>query len=126
MAAGGRTDAANTAYRNPRFQTLVLGSFAALALVLTATGILGVVSYLVAVRTREMGIRMAIGATPASLVALMLRQTSDRSPLASSWPRRRAVGAALAEAQLFQVDVHDPLILAAALLAVLVTAALAA
>ena len=117
----------NTAYRNPRFQTLVLGSFAALALGLTATGILGVVSYLVAVRTREMGIRIAVGATPTSLVALMLRRTLGPiafglvvGVVATRWAGR------LAEAQLFKVDVHDPLMLTAAVGTVLVTAALAA
>ncbi len=119
--------AANTAYRIPRFQTLVLGSFAGLALVLTATGILGVVSFLIAVRTREMGIRMAVGATPASLVVLMLRQTLTPIALglvaglvAARW------AASFAEAQLSRVDVHDPATLVAASLAVLLTAALAA
>ena len=117
----------NTAYRNPRFQTLVLGSFAALALVLTATGILGVVSFLVAVRTREMGIRIAVGATPASLVAMMLRRTLAPVAVglvvgvaATRWAGR------LAEAQLFKVDVHDPVMLIAAVCTVLFTAALAA
>lgn len=119
--------AANAAYRVPRFQTLVLGSFAALALVLTATGILGVVSFLIAIRTREMGIRIAIGATPSALVALMLRQTMIPIALglaaglvATRWAGR------FAEAQLSRVDVHDPSLLAAASLAVLLTAALAA
>ena len=117
----------NNAYRNPRFQALVLGSFAALALVLTATGILGVVSFLVAARTREMGIRIAVGATPASLVALMLRRTLAPIALglvvglvATRWAGR------LAEAQLFKVEVHDPGMLAAAVCTVLFTAVLAA
>jgi hypothetical protein len=61
-----------TAYRNPRFQTLVLGSFASLALGLTALGVFGLVAFLVASRRREMGIRMAIGATPGSLIGLTL------------------------------------------------------
>jgi putative ABC transport system permease protein len=119
--------AANTAYRVPRFQTLVLGSFAGLALVLTATGILGVVSFLIAVRTREMGIRIAVGATPASLVVLMLRQTLIpiaiglvAGLIATRWAAR------FAEAQLSKVNVHDPATLVAASLAVLLTAALAA
>jgi predicted permease len=129
VGAGWWSDAlaAMTAYRNPRFQTLVLGSFAGLALVLTATGILGVVSFLVATRTREMGIRIAVGATPASLVALMLRQTLVPIAIgiaiglvATRWAGR------LAEAQLFQVDAHDPATLCAAALTVLATAARAA
>jgi ABC-type antimicrobial peptide transport system permease subunit len=60
----------------PRFQTLLLGGFALAGLLLAAIGLYGVIALLVTQRTREIGIRMAIGATPGAIRSMVLRQAS--------------------------------------------------
>ena len=67
-------DIADASAAVTRLAMRLLGGFAAIALVLAAVGIYGVMSYRVRRRTRELGTRLALGASPAHLMWLVLRQ----------------------------------------------------
>jgi predicted permease len=58
----------------PRFVTLLMSSFAAMGLLLTATGLYGLLSYAVSRRSREIGVRIALGASRRSIVNMILRR----------------------------------------------------
>ncbi len=103
-----------------KFNTLLIGIFAALALLLAMMGIYGVLSNLVASRVREIGIRMAIGASPAEIGRMVLRQSMV--PVALGLAIGLAGTFALSrflEALLFRVQARDPLTLAVSAIAIL-------
>jgi putative ABC transport system permease protein len=97
---------------SPRFQAVLLGIFAALALVLSATGVYGVMSYAVSQRTREIGLRAALGASPRDVRRLVLRGGMTLTALGLAI----GVAAALAVTRLlsslmFGISPRDPLTL---------------
>ena len=101
--------------------------FGALALVLAGVGLYGVTSYQVARKTSEIGVRMALGATRASVLKLVLRGAFLQVGigLAIGLPLALA-GAREFAAQLYEVKPYDPLSVVLAIAGLLLSAALAA
>jgi putative ABC transport system permease protein len=106
-----------------KFNTILLGIFAGLAVVLGMIGIYGILSNLVAARTREIGIRMAIGAAPSEIARLILRQSMlpVLVGLVAGFAASLVLGRFL-EALLYNVRPRDPLTLGGAILAILLIA----
>ena len=97
------------------FMMRLLASFALLALVLATIGVYGVMSYAVARRTQEMGIRMALGASAREVVGMVLRQGLRTIAIALAIGLGASLGATrLLETQLFRVAPVDPLTFALA------------
>jgi predicted permease len=113
--------------QRPRFTAVLLALFAGMGVLLAGIGIYGVVGFLVAQQTREIGIRIALGATPKTVLKLvlssMLRWTVSGALLGllGAWLCSR-----LLESLLFEVRAHDPFLLASALFVLLAVAFLAA
>jgi predicted permease len=90
-------------------QTLLLGSFAGLALLLACTGLYSVLSYLVTQRTREIGIRMALGAQRVDVVRLVMRHAALLTAAGLGAGLLIALlGTRLVRSMLFHVSAYDP------------------
>ncbi|MGC2620480.1 MAG: ABC transporter permease [Acidobacteriaceae bacterium] len=120
-------EAMQTSLAAPRFRTLLLGLFSAIALLLAAIGIYGVVSFSVARRTREIGTRIALGATPASIRRLVIGESARLVllGLAIGIPAALLLTRSLAT-QLFAIRSTDPITFAAVALLLLFVAMAAA
>jgi predicted permease len=109
-----------------RLVTMLSAAFAALATVLAAVGLYGVLAYTVSQRTREFGLRMALGAAPGRVRALVLRQVAIMVLIGGTLGLAAAVGLGWsAGAILYQLEGYDPIALGASTL-VLVLVALGA
>jgi putative ABC transport system permease protein len=103
-------DVLATSFAARRLSMILLGIFAALALVLSCVGIYGVVSYLVGQRTHEIGVRMALGAQREDVMRLVLGQGARMALIGVAVGLAAALGLTqLMASQLFGVTAHDPL-----------------
>ena len=98
-----------------RFISVLSAAFACLATLLAAVGLYGVLAYTVSRRTREIGVRMALGAAPAVVRAMVLRQVGVMTAIGGTIGLAAAVGLGqLAQSLLFQLKGYDPAVLTGA------------
>jgi ABC-type lipoprotein release transport system permease subunit len=93
----------------PRFQTLLVGFFAATGLVLALIGLYGVISFLVTQRTQEIGVRLALGANKSDILRLVIGQSLRLIAAGTALGLIAALAATrVLSSQLFGIDAHDP------------------
>jgi putative ABC transport system permease protein len=111
---GKMPDFIDASVSQQRFRTFLLGLFAAMALILAATGIFGVIAYSVSCRTNEIGIRVALGASRGAILRMILRETLllTLAGLLVGIPCALAASHLISHL-LFGVSAHDPVTLAA-------------
>ena len=109
-----------------RFNTLLLSLLGAVGLLLAASGIYGVIAYFVSQRTQEIGVRIALGASSADVVRLVLREAMRPVALGAAVGVAAALGASrLLSSQLFNVSPTDPLTIAAVVITLVAVALVA-
>ncbi|HKA36475.1 MAG TPA: ABC transporter permease [Thermoanaerobaculia bacterium] len=120
------TDAVSQSVSRPRFYASLLGIFAALAILMAGSGLYAVLSYGIARRTREIGVRMAMGASTRDVVLMVSREGLATSALGIAVGLLASIAAGrLLAGLLFDVRPFDPPILGAAALFLLAVAAAA-
>ncbi|HKQ62078.1 MAG TPA: ABC transporter permease [Candidatus Polarisedimenticolaceae bacterium] len=93
----------------PRFLAILLGSFGAVALVLASLGIYGVLAHAVSQRTREIGVRIALGARPTSVLGMVVRNAMLLTGIGMGVGLASALALSrLLRGQLFEVSPTDP------------------
>jgi predicted permease len=106
-----------------RFITMLSTAFAALATLLAAIGLYGVLAYTVAQRTREIGLRMALGAAPSRVRAMVLRQVAVMTVVGGAIGLTGAVWISRGlQSLLYQMEGHDPTVLVSAAIALSIVA----
>ena len=124
---GGPRTGGPLADHHRRRRLTLAAVFGALALVLAGLGVYGVMALIVAERTPEVGVRLALGARPAEIFALMLRQSGRLAAIGVGLGLLLAAGLAPALAsQLYGVPVLDPITFGAVALVLFVVAGCAA
>jgi putative ABC transport system permease protein len=114
------------ALARPRFQSSLVGLFAALALVIGGVGLFGVLAYTLAVRTREMGVRLALGASRGHLMGLALRRGLLLSAVGAGLGLLASLGVTRGmQSLLFGIAPFDPAAFAASALVLLAVALVA-
>jgi ABC-type antimicrobial peptide transport system permease subunit len=125
--AGTMTDVVATELWRERLTARLTGIFAAVALALAAIGVYAVVAYSVGRRTREFGVRVALGATPGSVVWLALGEALRPVGAGAIFGLALAFASSrFIQAFLFDVSAVDPLALAGAVVVLVLVAAGAA
>lgn len=120
-------DALSADVAQPRFRTELIGLFAGMAVLIAAIGIFGVISYSVSCRTREIGVRVAMGASRGRILKMIFRETL----VLAAWGMALGIAGALAATRLvghmlFGVSPNDPMTLGAVALGILAVGAGAA
>jgi ABC-type antimicrobial peptide transport system permease subunit len=117
---------ADLAKTSRRFTLMIIGFFAGAALLLTAAGVYSVIAYGVVQRTREIGVRLALGARPGQILGLVFREGLGLVSLGAAAGVLAALGLSqFIAAQLYGVSPRDPAALAVSVVLLFLIASLA-